>query len=61
MNVKNIFAVIGVFALFVLFLAVNPPDVLASASAAEIWNLKGATVIDLSHVQDSTIPADPAL
>lgn len=61
MNSRNLLAVIGVFAVFVVFLAVSPPDVVAAPTAAEIWNLKGATIIDLSHVQDSTIPADPAL
>lgn len=32
----------------------------AKSSATE-WSLQGKTVIDLSHVQDDTMPADPAL
>jgi arylformamidase len=32
-----------------------------AASSSSPWNLKGSTVIDLSRVQDQTVPADPAL
>jgi len=32
-----------------------------AVTASNEWNLKNKTVIDLSHVQDQTMPADPAL
>ena len=43
------------------FAATSLTPATVSASTASEWNLKGRTVIDLSHIQDQTIPADPAL
>ena len=43
------------------FAATSLTPATVSASTASEWNLNGRTVIDLSHIQDQTIPADPAL
>ncbi|MCX6376969.1 MAG: cyclase family protein [Armatimonadetes bacterium] len=53
------FALIGILALTMTACTTQPQA--TAAPVAANWSLAGKTVIDLSHVQDNTMPADPSL